>query len=340
MPMPSRWVWKISGICVLVTLAVGAYLYFIPQNAADFGNQTKYILIRRGEGVYEIAYKLRQMGAIGSELNFVIFAKLPWNDKKIKAGRYALEPGLSLAGIFRRLTSGGAVPYMITIPEGYTISQVAKLLSSQLELDAEEFIQACGDRQLLDSLNIGGETAEGYLFPETYNFFYDEKPRAIIRKMVGKFFDKLPQDFEEKAAIAGLDLDEAVILASLIEKEAMIDSERTIISAVFHERLNRNMLLQCDPTVIYALGGNNKPLYHSDLQIDSPYNTYKYPGLPPGPICSPGLSSLLAAVNPAEVDYLYFVAKGDGSHIFSKTNDEHNIARSKVRKTKLLGITP
>mgnify|MGYP000139882745 CR=1 FL=1 len=338
--MASRWVWKIVVACVLVTLVIGAYLYFIPQQAADFGNRSKYILIRRGEGIYEIAYKLRQMGAISSELNFVVFAKLPWNNKKIKAGRYAIEPGVSLAGIFRLLTSGAAVPYMITIPEGYTIAQIARLLSGQLELEAEEFIRACSDRELLDSLNISGETAEGYLYPDTYDFFYDEKPRAIIRKMVGRFFGSLPKDFEEKAGMAGLDPEEAVILASLIEKEAMIDSERPIISAVFHERLNRNMLLQCDPTVIYALGGNNKPLYYSDLQIDSPYNTYKYPGLPPGPICSPGSASLLAAVNPADVDYLYFVAKGDGSHIFSRTNDEHNIARNKVRKTKLLGIAP
>lgn len=336
--MSNGWIWKILLICAVVILIVGAYLYFTPQPSTNFGKQTKYILIKRGESVYEIAYKLKQMGAISSELNFIIFAKLPWNNKKIKAGRYAIEPKSSFARLFRILTSGAAVPYTITIPEGYTIAQVARLLASQLELDAEDFIKTCSDRQLLDSLNLNGETAEGYLYPDTYDFFYDESPQAIVRKMVERFYSKLPPDYEEAAAKVGLDFEEAVVLASLIEKEAVLDSERPVISSVFHSRLDKNMLLQCDPTVIYALGGNNRPLYYSDLQIDSPYNTYKYPGLPPGPICSPGIASLEAAVNPADVSFLYFVAKGDGSHIFSNTNEEHNVARSKVRKTKILGI--
>lgn len=126
-------------------------------------------------------------------------------------------------------------------------------------------------------------------------------------------------------------------MASLIESEAMLDSERPIISAVYHSRLKIRMRLQCDPTVIYALGGINRRLYYKDLEIDSPYNTYKYYGLPPGPICSPGKASLEAAVNPASVDYLYFVAKGDGSHVFSRTNDEHVNAKNRIKRSQLFG---
>ncbi|OQX91913.1 MAG: hypothetical protein B6D58_05680 [candidate division Zixibacteria bacterium 4484_95] len=133
---------------------------------------------------------------------------------------------------------------------------------------------------------------------------------------------------------------EAVIMASLIEKEAMIDDERPLISAVYHSRLKKRMRLQCDPSVIYALGGLNRPLYYKDLEINSPYNTYRYYGLPPGPICSPGKASLEAAVNPADVDYLYFVARGDGSHIFSVTNREHINAKNRIKRAKRLGLLP
>jgi UPF0755 protein len=338
--MSGRWVLRILFMCAIFCAIIGAYEYYTPQQAKSFGAKTKYLIVRRGDNVFDISYKLKQMGAITSRFEFVIFSKLPWHAKKLKAGRYAIDPGNSMAKIFGLMIKGASVPFVITIPEGLTISQTAEQLSSQLEFDPTEFLAACSDRLLLDSLDISGDDLEGYLFPNTYDFFYDEPAPVVARKMAHKFFDELPKDFEQKAAKQGLDFDEAVIIASLIEKEAMVDKERPIISAVYNLRLRKRMLLQCDPTVIYALGGENRPLYYSDLQVESPYNTYKYPGLPPGPICSPGKASLEAAVNPADVEYLYFVAKGDGTHFFSYTNDEHEIAKRKVRRTKLWGITP
>ncbi|NLI15054.1 MAG: endolytic transglycosylase MltG [candidate division Zixibacteria bacterium] len=338
--MSFRWLLKFTFFVGLIIFIFGAYLYYSPQDKKNFGAKTKYLIVRRGDTVFDIGYKLQQMGAVSSQLNFVIFAKLPWQSKKLKAGRFALAPGYSIAQIIGIITRGASVPYTVTIPEGLTIQQTAMHLSSQLEFEPSDFIAACTSRVMLDSLGIAADNLEGYLFPDTYDFFYDESAVSVVNKMVKRFFETLPPDFEEKAAQQGLDFDEAIILASMIEKEAMLDSERPIISAVYNSRLRKNMLLQCDPTVIYAHGGKNRPLYYSDLQIDSPYNTYKYLGLPPAPICSPGKASLIAAVNPADVDYLYFVAKGDGSHIFSYTNAEHESAKKRVRRTKLIGFTP
>jgi UPF0755 protein len=338
--MSFRWTIKFLFFIGLIALVVGAYLYYTPQQSKDFGAKTKYLIVRHGDNAFDIGYKLQQMGAISSQLNFALFAKLPWHTKKLKAGRFAIEPGYSMARIIGILTRGASVPYVITIPEGLTMKQTAYLLSSQLEFEPPDFIRVCGDRALMDSLGISADNLEGYLYPNTYDFFYDEPAEQVVRKMAKNFYADLPKDFEEKAALLGLDFEEAVILASLIEKEAMLDSERPIISAVYNSRLRKNMLLQCDPTVIYALGGANRQLYYSDLQVESPFNTYKYPGLPPGPICSPGKASLEAAVNPINVTYLYFVAKGDGSHIFSNTNEEHEIAKRRVRRTRLFGLTP
>jgi len=328
---------RIAAITLVIGLITGAYLYYIPHQAAEFGKSTKYIMVERGETAYDIGFKFQRIGAISSEFNFMLFAKIVGHSRHIKAGRYAVEPGMSLADIFKILTTGAAVPFNITIPEGLTVKETADLLAQNLAFGKDEFIPISKNRLLLDSLSIPTDDVEGYLFPDTYNFFYDESPDQVIRKMVARFYETLPDSFEIKAKRHGLDFYEAVTMASLIESEAMLDSERPLISAVYHSRLKKVMRLQCDPTVIYALGGLGRPLYYRDLEVDSPYNTYKYYGLPPGPICSPGRASLEAAVNPAAVAYLYFVAAGDGSHIFSDTHQGHINAKNKVKRDRMLG---
>ncbi|MCD6163666.1 MAG: endolytic transglycosylase MltG [candidate division Zixibacteria bacterium] len=333
-----RYIVRIISICLIVCILVGFYLYYIPHQSPDFGDKTKYIVVNRGETVYDISYKLYKIGAISSEFNFVLFSKIFGHSRKLKTGRYAIEPNASFADIFEILTTGSAIPYNVTIQEGLTVEKTAELLSGKLLFNKDDFIKACGSRTLLDSLSIPTDDLEGYLFPDTYNFFYDESPRQVVNKMLNHFFASIPDSFEAKAKRHGLDIYEAVIMASLIESEAMIDSERPMISAVYHKRLKIGMRLQCDPTVIYALGGLNRPLYRRDLKLDSPYNTYKYYGLPPGPICSPGKASLEAAVNPAAGDYLYFVAKGDGSHVFSKSNRDHINAKNRIKRAKKLGL--
>lgn len=335
-----RYFVRIISICLLVCILIGCYLYYIPHQAPDFGDKAKYMIINRGETVYDISYKLQKIGAISSEFNFVLFSKILGHSRNLKTGRYAIEPNVSFADIFKIFTSGAAIPYNVTIHEGLTVDETAELLSHKLLFDKDEFIEVCKNRTLLDSLSIPTDDLEGYLFPDTYNFFYDESPRQVVNKMLNHFFDSMPDSFEAKAKRLGLDKYEAIIMASLIESEAMIDSERPTISAVYHKRLKIGMRLQCDPTVIYALGGLSRPLYRRDLKINSPYNTYKFYGMPPGPICSPGKSSLNAAVNPADGDYLYFVARGDGSHAFTKSNRDHINAKNRIKRAKRLGLNP
>lgn len=331
-----KFVLRIVIICLILVIVFGMYLYYSPSQTADFGQQSKYIIVKRGDTVYDIAYKLQEIGAISSEFNFLMFSKILGHAPRMKAGRYSIEPGYSLNNIFDILTRGAAVPFNVTILEGLTLKEIAEQLSKNLDVDKDEFLQRCSDRTLLDSLSIPTDNLEGYLFPDTYNFFYDESVESVIDKMIDQFHANLPDSFEAKAKRLGLDFHEAVTMASLIESEAMLDSERPLISAVYHSRLKIRMRLQCDPTVIYALGGLKRALYYNDLKIDSPYNTYRYYGLPPGPISSPGKTSLEAAVNPADVDYLYFVAKGDGSHIFSRSNREHINAKNRIKRTQML----
>jgi len=333
-----KYIFRIAFICLLLLTTVGFYLYLAPNQNESFGEESKFMIIQRGETVSEISFKLKRLGAISSEFNFIVFSKIFDHSRKLKAGRYSIEPDYSLRDIFNILTSGASAPFNVTILEGLTIKEIGDNLSRTLSFSADEFTKNAEDRTLIDSLDINQDNLEGYLFPETYNFFYDETPRSVITKMINQFYSNLPDSFEARAKMLGLDFNEAVIIASLIESEAMLDSERPIISAVYHKRLKIGMRLQCDPTVIYALGGLDRPLYKRDLQCDSPYNTYKYYGLPPGPICSPRSASLEAAINPAKVDFLYFVAKGDGSHIFSRTNRDHINAKNKIKRDKRKGL--
>lgn len=327
---------KIAIACLVLFVVFGAYVYYSPCQTDSFGDQTRYIIVKRGDSVYDIAFNLQKIGAITTEHNFWLFSKFLGHTPKIKAGRYGIEPGYSLHDLFDMMTRGAAVPFNVTILEGLQIKEIADVLEKNLNLSRDEFITICSDRELLDSLGITtADNLEGYLFPDTYNFFYDESPRSVIIKMVAQLKNNLPENFEQKAKALGMSVHEAITLASLIEAEAMLDSERPIISAVYHNRLIQGYRLQCDPTVIYALGKDKKRLFYKDLEIDSPYNTYKHYGLPPGPICSPGKASLDAAVNPAAVDYLYFVAKGDGSHVFSRSNREHVNAKNRIKRSQM-----
>ena len=308
------------------------YHYYLPHPSADFEGQTRYLLVRAGDNIEKIADNLEEMGAISSKSIFVFFSRLLNKDRLMKAGRYAIKPNSSLAYIVGRITRGESTPFDITIPEGYTISQIANLLESSVEADMTEFRAAVTDPKLIDSLGIRAKNLEGYLAPSTYNVYFCENPRRIINRMAAHFFNSLPDSFEAKARRLGLTFHQAVTLASLIEKEAMLDSERPIISAVYLNRLRRGMKLDCDPTVIYAMGGLDRRLLRGDLDYDSPYNTYLYPGLPPSPIANPGVKSLEAAVEPAPVGYLYFVARGNGSHIFSLTLDDHINAIQRIKR--------
>jgi UPF0755 protein len=336
--MSSYRAFLIAGIfCLFVAAMLFIYAYYIPHPRSEFKDETRYIIVKRGETLSDIAGHLQELGAISSKSNFIFFGKLIGKGTRMKTGRYAIEPSYSMARIMRIITRGEATPFNITIREGYTVAETARLLESIIGLDVEKFKQIVSDTYLLDSLGIEAENLEGYLSPSTYNFFYEEDASRVVSKMVDNFFNTLPDSFEIKANKLGLTFHEAVTLASLVEEEAMIDSERRTIASVFLNRLKKRMRLECDPTVIYAMGGLNRPLLRKDLTYDSPYNTYRNYGLPPGPISNPGLKSLEAVVNPAAENYLYFVARGDGAHIFSYTLRDHINATNHVKRIRQSG---
>jgi UPF0755 protein len=235
--------------------------------------------------------------------------------------------------ILEALTSGMAVLYVVTIPEGYRITEIADLLEAKGLVDKTDFIEATRNRELLESLNIPSGSLEGYMYPETYKFSKAGGARRIVQTLLDTFKERVLQpERVQQAEAMQFTFHEIVTLASLIEKETGLGKERKLISSVFHNRLAKKMRLQTDPTVIYAMIDFDGNIRKKDLSIDSPYNTYKYFGLPPGPIASPGLESIQAALEPEESDFLYFVSRKDGSHQFSTNYKDHIRA---VRKYQL-----
>lgn len=321
-----------SLVFIIAVVSIYTYFYHIPHPGDDFGDETRYLIVKRGESLGEIADNLTRLGAITSKTSFVVFGTLFGNASKMKTGRYAVKPSYSISDIMGIVSRGEATPYNVTIPEGYTLMEIGRILQTTIGLDIDDFENETGETSILDSLGIEADNLEGYLAPNTYNFFYEENADKVVGKMTGYFFSSLPDSFEVKANKLGLTFQEAVTLASLIEKEAMVDSERPLVASVFLNRLRKRMRLECDPTVIYAMGGLDRRLLRKDLKYDSPYNTYRVYGLPPGPISNPGYESLEAAVSPSDANYLYFVARGDGTHAFSYTLREHINATNRIKR--------
>jgi len=318
-------------ILVLIIIATGfiAYKIFIPY---DIGSERHSVMIKDNDTFPAILKNLNDAGVLHGDYIFKLMVVFSGVDKKLSPGRYDFVGQISLYDVLRKLKNRDIATLMVTIPEGLTIYKTAGLIADKLDIDSSVFAALAVDTTFTqDKYNING--LEGYLFPETYRLWYGINADQIIDIMLSEYnhktdglFSQLPDYINSKKSL--------LALASIIEAEARLDDEKPIISSVYHNRLKRKMRLQADPTVIYALGGLDRPLYYKDLEYDSPYNTYKYAGLPPGPINSPGLASIKAAINPAETNYLYFVADGTGRHIFSHTLTEHNRAKRKVKRDK------
>ena len=283
--------------------------------------------VRRGEPARSIARRLEAGGMVESALLFEAETRLWQNGKAIRAGEYRIPKEYSIRQVVGLLVSGKVWERPVTIREGLTIPQIAQLVELAGVAPANEFITATAE--LFEEMKKGGFPApslEGYLFPETYSFPKSTTPKAVAKAMVDMFRRRaaiaLPQDITNDP----LRLHQLVTLASIIEKETGAGFERPLISAVFHNRLKIRMPLQSDPTVIYSLPDYDGNIRKKDLSYDSPYNTYRYPGLPPGPIANPGMESLVAAWKPAEVNFLYFVSMNNGQHRFSRTLEEHTRA--------------
>ena len=255
-------------------------------------------------------------------------------EKKILPGRYTITSNISRLELLRRLRNGSFDYVWITLPEGLTAEDAIKILAQKSGRSKAEFERLLKDSSFLVSLPFSPTDIEGYLFPETYKVPYNAEPDYLVRTIVGSLAEYLNDSLIARMNDLGFSVRQLLTFASLIEAETAASDEMPLISAVFHNRLKKNMRLQCDPTVIYALGGLDRPLRLKDLKYDSPYNTYVHRGLPPGPINSPGAKAILAALYPAQSDYLFFVADANGKHIFSKTNAQHEKNRREIKRKK------
>jgi UPF0755 protein len=298
------------------------------------------VIIPRGASFGQAADSLSHKGVIGSAKLFTVYGRLVGGDRNIKPGTYLLKHGTPWNSIIDALNGGHGLVNTVTIPEGWTIAQITPALAKTLKVPPDSVTAAVRDTALLARLDVPNATLEGYLFPDTYAFPLGTTARQAVREMVYAFERRWKPSWDSAALAMKINRNDLVTMASIVEKEARLPEERPVIAAVYYNRLRRGMLLQADPTVQYALGHHVGRVLYKDLAIRSPYNTYLNKGLPPGPIGSPGVASLAAAANPANVQYLYFVASADGHHEFRMTLEEHATAVRQVRAAMPKRRTP
>jgi UPF0755 protein len=325
---------SLAAVLALSALLVffGAAVHGFFQGEPPEGLDAKRVVIPEGAGLGSIGAILKGEGILDDARWFSLVGRIGGADRKVRAGVYRIVPGTPGGRILRLLQKGANEVVRVTIPEGLRVPEVARILASALPIPEEELLRLASEPVFAGSLGAPGPTLEGYLFPDTYFFFPTDPPQLVLGRMVETFRKRFSAEEEARAAEMGLSAREAVTLASIVESEAVLPEERPLIAAVYHNRLRLGWKLQADPTVQYALGTREPPLL-VDLEFDSPYNTYKTQGLPPGPICSPGEESIRAALHPAEdSSALFFVASGEGGrHIFTSTAEEHGRAKRKAR---------
>lgn len=289
------------------------------------------VTIPAGATVAVVADSLARAEVIGFPAIFRLYARATKRDRNLKPGTYLLQRDASWNSVLTSLVEGRGIVFAVTIPEGFQIATMGPIVERTLQVPPESLAAAARDSTLRARLGVPTPTLEGYLFPETYVLPEGATAEGVVRTMVREFERRWKPEWNQRLEELKMSRHEIITLASIIEKEARVANERPVISAVYHNRLRRGMLLQADPTVLYALGRHVDRVLYRHLRIDSPYNTYRYAGLPPGPIASPGSASIEAALYPASVPYLYFVAHPDGHHEFRRTLREHNEAVRQMR---------
>lgn len=337
---PSR-IFLTLFLTIFMILSLMAYwranTLLLPAGSPAAADSWKEINIPLNSSTAQIAAILQQEGIIKNGLVFRFYARYKGYDQKLQAGTYSFYPGMPAREILHKLQQGvvRGKGVRFTIPEGFTVEQIAARLDKEGLADEEAFLNLCREYKSKSSFDFLGAgpadlkySLEGYLFPDTYETRPDITPEELVALMLGRFNEIFDVTFRRRADKLGYSIPQIVTLASLVEKEARTPQERPLVSAVFHNRLKSESMpfLQSCATIQYILGEAKPVLTYADLEIDSPYNTYLYPDLPPGPIASPGRDALEAALYPADVDYLYFVYKEDGSgeHYFSTTLEDHN----------------
>lgn len=315
------------GILILAAATLFSLYLGKESKAIDPSNkETIAVTIPAGTGTSGIAEILLENQLIDNSGVFKLQSKTKGFDGKYKAGEYSLSPSMSMEEIMKLLIAGKADTVRFTIPEGYDIKRTTEKLASEGLINADTFAKEIEsgqfDYKFMESAPAGANRLEGYLFPETYDIYTTANEHDIINKMLSQFNSVFTDEYYARAKELNMSVNEVITLASVIEREARVSEDRPIIASVFYNRLKIGMPLQSCATVQYILGEQKAVLSIKDTKIESPYNTYLNPGLPPGPIASPGADSIKAALYPAETDYLYFLAKGDGTHAFSATYDQ------------------
>jgi UPF0755 protein len=313
----------------LIISGAAAYSVYARLNEPFRGYDAaeQFVEIRQGAGSRAIGEQLAGAGIVRDPWTFRLALYLSGQGRRLKAGEYRFDHVMTPGQVIDKIARGDVYVISVTFPEGLTVAEMSKIFEAHGFGSASGFVDAAKDAALVRGLDPAAKDLEGYLFPDTYALPRKTDASKLVRLMVAEFEKALTPGFRQAAAAQRLSIGQLVTLASIVEKETARPEERPIVSAVYANRLRIGMPLQCDPTVIYALvraGRYDGNLHKGDLSFESPYNTYRYPGLPPGPIASPGRASLEAAASPAATEYLYFVSRNDGSHEFARTLEEHN----------------
>ena len=323
----KRAVLVLASVIVLAA-AGGAWLLIGSERPfKGYAGVEQFVDIPPGVGPSSIGRRLAESGVVRDQLSFRVALARSGQARRLQAGEYRFDRPMNTREVIDKLARGEVFLRPITFPEGLTIRQMSEIYEREGGGSKTEFLRAARNGTLIHDIDPAADDLEGYLFPDTYSLPRKATPDQLVQRMVTAFRDVLSPEIVQRAAARGLSVRELLTLASLVEKETAKAEERPVVAAVYANRLRIGMGMQCDPTVIYALervGKYTGNLTRDDLRFDSPYNTYRYAGLPPGPIASPGRASIEAAASPADVPYVYFVSRNDGSHVFSVTLDEHN----------------
>ena len=325
----------LTEIIMISVLSCMLFYYAIvllwPQYDHD---DTAKISISKGSTLIDVSNQLFDQKIISNKKSFILAVKALGYEKDLPAGKFYIENASTNYCLIKKIVNSVGLSKKITILEGWSIKDIAQKLQINFNIDKNSFIQASKNKQLLKKWGINSTTFEGYLFPNTYQLSEDVDAEGVINTMVSEYSRNITSSMRKRMSEIGFSENEVLTLASIIEGEAIYNSERPRISGVYHNRLKKSMRLQADPTIQYIIKDSPRRLLNKDLKIKSPYNTYQNYGLPPGPINNPGIESIKAALYPEQVDFLFFVAKGDGYHTFTKTENEHNKAKREFQKIR------
>jgi len=302
----------------------------------NLSNSSQIITIQPGASVHEVATLLSEKGIINNPERFVMATKMMRKDRKLRAGRFDVKRAFNYYELIKTLSDWEVAMVLVTIPEGLRAREIAKLLENQIGIPADDFMKKVMDSNFTHTLGIEANNLEGYLFPDSYDLLEGDSPEYVIRRMVERFKEVVNDSVQAEIRRTGYTLHQIITLASIVEGECQVNFERPIVASIYYNRLRKRIRLEACPTIQYIIPDSPRRILRKDLNIDSPYNTYRYYGLPPGPVCNPGFKSIQAAIYPAKTDYLYMISNGDSTytHTFTANYEEFLDAKRKLQKIR------